>query len=117
MQALLDASPAVHVAQLPGQGRGLVARRDVEQGERLFAEQPFLCVPVASKRRLGVCYGCLKVLQQQEQQLTRSHAFCSAACLAAARSSFYTLESSADLSAFTQYCDAHGERFPLLAAR
>lgn len=119
--------------QIAGAGRGLVATRDLEYGEILFTEQPYLCVPALSKRK-QVCYHCLKVLQQtggqQQQQQpgaaqqtttttvhTRGGAFCSQACLAAAQASYYILESQVNLSHLDQYCEASNERFPLLAAR
>ena len=49
--------------------------------------------------------------------LTRGGAFCSQSCLAAANASYYQLESQINLGQLEQYCEAHGERFPLLAAR
>lgn len=109
--------------QVAGQGRGMVAIRDLEYGEVLFTEQPYLCVPAISKRK-QVCYHCLKVLQHSQQAEgsqaavhTRSGAFCSQACLAAAQASYFTLEAQVNTTKLDQYCEAHGERFPLLAAR
>lgn len=115
-------------AQVAGQGRGLFAARDLEYGEVLFSEQPYLCAPALSKRK-QVCYHCLKVLgkgQAGEGLPTRaaaaqggrgSRAFCSDSCLSAAQHSYYQLESQLNLGQLEQYCEAHGERFPLLAAR
>ena len=109
------------VVQVAGQGRGLVATRDLEYGEVLFSERPYLCVPALSKRK-QVCYHCLKVLQtghaDGNQTLhTRSGAFCSQGCLSAAQGSYFILESQVNLSQLEQYCEASNERFPLLAAR
>lgn len=110
--------------QVAGQGRGLFAARDLEYGEILFSEQPYLCSPALSKRK-QVCYHCLKVLGQADglasrtavTQGARGKAFCSESCLSAAQHSYYQLESQLNLGQLEQYCEAHGERFPLLAAR
>lgn len=49
---------------------------------------------------------------------TRSHSFCSTDCLSAAQNSYYSLEAQLPrLQQLDQYCSAHGERFPLMAAR
>lgn len=108
--------------QVAGQGRGLVATRDLEYGEALFSEQPCLCIPASSKRK-QVCYHCLKVLPQGQADAgqaavhTRSGLFCSQSCLAAAQDSYFALESQVNLTQLERYCEAHGERFPLMAAR
>lgn len=105
----------------------MFAARDLEYGETLFSEQPYLCIPALSKRK-QVCYHCLKVLSQDKHTdtrdpmqaaavLTRGGAFCSQSCLAAANASYYQLESQINLGQLEQYCQVHGERFPLLAAR
>lgn len=118
---------AVHLhMQVAGQGRGLVAARDLEYGETIFSEQPYLCIPALSKRKQLCCH-CLKVLPNSQMRQdpnqprpvyrTRSGTFCSQSCLAAAQGSYYALESQVDMTRLHQYCEAHGERFPLLAAR
>lgn len=100
----------------------MFATRELEYGETLFTEQPYVCIPAHSKRK-QLCYHCLKVLPQQQQDTNQpamhinSKDFCSQSCLAAARDSYFTLESQVNLKQLERYCELHGERFPLLAAR
>lgn len=106
-------------------GRGLVAARDIQYGEVLLTEQPYVCCPSLSNRR-KVCYHCLKVLPTPQQQAagaaempisSRSHMFCSSSCLSSAQASYFTLESQLSLEQLERHCQAYGERFPLIAAR
>lgn len=85
----------------------------------LFREQPYLVTPALSKRK-QLCHHCLKVLPTPPGQAAvqaGSHSFCSQTCLAVARASYFLLESQVNLSYLEGYCEAHAERFPLMAAR
>eukprot|EP00882_Tetradesmus_deserticola_P025864 GHRQ01028444.1.p1 GENE.GHRQ01028444.1~~GHRQ01028444.1.p1 ORF type:complete len:152 (+),score=67.69 GHRQ01028444.1:733-1188(+) len=101
-------------------GRGLVAARDIQYGEVLLTEQPFVCCPSLSNRK-KVCYHCLKVLPTPQQQAagaaepplsSRSHSFCSSSCLSTAQAAYYSLECQLSLEQLERHCEAYGEVWP-----
>ncbi|CAO2189353.1 unnamed protein product [Urochloa humidicola] len=85
--AAAAASDALRVADLPGRGRGLVAARNVREGEVLLSEPPILLYPSTLASLRSYCAACFRSLPAAASGIPcascRAAAFCSAACAAA----------------------------------
>ncbi|KQJ95536.1 histone-lysine N-methyltransferase ASHR2 [Brachypodium distachyon] len=81
------AGDALRVADLPGRGRGLVAARDILEGEVLLSEPPILLYPSSLASLPSYCSACFRCLPQAPHAAPcpscRAAAFCSPACAAA----------------------------------
>jgi hypothetical protein len=101
--------------QLPASGRGIIAAQDIPQGTIVHQESPMLCTPPAAPGNATMCAACLRPVNCRQ---CGSHiAFCSSECEDVARQDWFDIEESCDFAALREYCAAHGEKFPLLAAR
>ncbi|EJC97968.1 uncharacterized protein FOMMEDRAFT_149425 [Fomitiporia mediterranea MF3/22] len=58
-------TPAFNVVDLPGRGKGLIASRDIEQGELLIKEKPLILVPSSTTQ------SPVKVLKERLNALTQ----------------------------------------------
>lgn len=123
--------------QVPGQGRGLFAARDIEHGEVVLSEAPMLAAP--SPHALdSTCHQCLQPLPAGPA--ARRHAIssssigtgsgtdggsssstsipmCSSSCAEAAERSWAAAAAAADLAPLQEACRQRGEKFPLMLAR
>ena len=135
---------AVMHLQIAGSGRGLVAKKDIHYGTQIHTEAPMLCYPSAAFidkvklcpelcRTAGliwrpaghhhacvqVCYHCMQMLPHNSTTKLHSSAqqFCSSSCLQAAQSSYLAVEQGCHFANLHKYCEAVGERFPLLLMR
>ncbi|KAL6659032.1 hypothetical protein ACP70R_003072 [Stipagrostis hirtigluma subsp. patula] len=80
------AGDSLRVADLPGRGRGLVAARNVREGEVLLSESPILLYPTALASLPSYCSACFRSLSPAAAipcPSCRAAAFCSPACAAA----------------------------------
>ncbi|KAG0522894.1 hypothetical protein BDA96_07G077100 [Sorghum bicolor] len=80
------AGDALRVADLPGRGRGLVAARNVREGEVLLSEPPVLLYPSTLSSLASYCSACFRSLPAAATvpcASCRAAAFCSPACAAA----------------------------------
>eukprot|EP00887_Chlorella_sp_A99_P004171 scaffold23.g4171.t1 len=118
-QQLVAAEGTIHLVQIPGAGRGLVAARPLAQGEVVHTEAPLLCSP--SPHTLdAACYNCLRPLPLAPSGARPGAAgrrFCCEACRAQATAEFWAAEEACDLSELHEACRQSGEKFPLLAER
>ncbi|TKW08406.1 hypothetical protein SEVIR_6G026300v4 [Setaria viridis] len=79
-------SDALRVADLPGRGRGLVAARNVREGEVLLSEPALLLYPSTLASLRSYCAACFRSLPASAVvpcASCRAAAFCSPACAAA----------------------------------
>nr|CAB3504885.1 unnamed protein product [Digitaria exilis] len=76
---------ALRVADLPGRGRGLVAARNVGEGEVLLSESPALLYPSTLASLRSYCAACFRSLPSTPTPCAscRAAAFCSPSCAAA----------------------------------
>ncbi|NP_001299818.2 Histone-lysine N-methyltransferase ASHR2 [Zea mays] len=80
------AGDVLRVADLPGRGRGLVAARNVREGEVLLSEPPVLLYPSTLSSLRSYCSACFRSLPPAATipcVSCRAAAFCSPACAAA----------------------------------
>ncbi|KAL6843152.1 hypothetical protein ACP4OV_026865 [Aristida adscensionis] len=79
------AGDPLRVADLPGRGRGLVAARNVREGEVLLSESPILLYPATLASLSSYCSACFRSLSPSAAACPscRAAAFCSPACAAA----------------------------------
>ena len=116
-QQLETAELTMHLVHIPDAGRGLVAARDIGQGEVVLCEAPLLATP--SPHALAcTCHYCLRPLRAvQGSAAAAAPAYCSDACASAAEAEFAGTAALADLRELEAACRQTGEKFPLLAAR
>ncbi|KAK9813318.1 hypothetical protein WJX72_012436 [[Myrmecia] bisecta] len=100
--------------QIPGAGRGLVAKADIAQGMRVHSESPLVCHPVPANVQ-KVCFHCLHVLPAATT--ASAFPFCSPACQSEAQQAYLPALQGGHFQDLQDYCERHGERFPLLALR
>jgi SET and MYND domain-containing protein len=80
------AGDILRVADLPGRGRGLVAARNVREGEVLLSEPPVLLYPSTLSSLASYCSACFRSLPAAATipcDSCRATAFCSPSCAAA----------------------------------
>ena len=108
----------LELVAIPGEGRGVVAARAIEQGEVVHEEAPMLCTPPAHALG-GACYRCLRPLAPPRAHPAAPTApqFCGDACAAAAEREWWAAERAADFAGLQAACAAAGEKLPLLLAR
>lgn len=84
--ATATAGDALRVSDLPGRGRGLIASRNVREGEVLLSESPILLYPATLASLASYCSACFRSLSPNAAApcpSCRAAAFCSPACAAA----------------------------------
>lgn len=84
--AMAATSDALRVADLPGRGRGLVATRNVREGEVLLSEPALLLYPSTLASLRSYCAACFRSLPAAATPCAscRAAAFCSPSCAAVA---------------------------------
>eukprot|EP00884_Botryococcus_braunii_P001973 jgi/Botrbrau1/11777/Bobra.0195s0101.1 len=100
-------------------GRGIIAQQDFSSGERIYQEEPLICVP--SLDALGkVCSHCLQVHDVRKWNPGNgilNGPLCSSKCSTAASNQYLQVYKAADFRALEAHCEESRERFPLLAMR
>ncbi|KAK3121389.1 hypothetical protein QOZ80_8BG0652160 [Eleusine coracana subsp. coracana] len=84
--ATVAAGDSLRVSDLPGRGRGLIAARNVREGEVLLSESPILLYPATLASLTSYCSACFRSLSPNVAapcHSCRAAAFCSPACAAA----------------------------------
>ncbi|KAF0899499.1 hypothetical protein E2562_019982 [Oryza meyeriana var. granulata] len=79
------AGDALRAADLPGRGRGLLAARNIREGEVILTEQPLLLYPASLAALPSFCSACFRSLSAPASPCPscRAAAFCSPSCAAA----------------------------------
>uniref|UniRef100_I1QGI1 SET domain-containing protein n=1 Tax=Oryza glaberrima TaxID=4538 RepID=I1QGI1_ORYGL len=79
------AGDALRAADLPGRGRGLLAARNIREGEVILTEQPLLLYPASLASLPSFCSACFRSFSSAASPCPscRAAGFCSPSCAAA----------------------------------